>query len=88
LTYVGERERERERETDRQTDRDRQTEREKQGFTVPCSVAFNGSEFIENKFVLLTECVVNRKGFDIPYFSIDNAHLMYNAHLKLFRHSF
>jgi hypothetical protein len=24
----------------------------------------------------------------IPYFSIDNAHLMYNAHPKLFRHSF
>ena len=24
----------------------------------------------------------------IPYFSIDNAHLMYNAHAKLFRHSF
>jgi hypothetical protein len=22
------------------------------------------------------------------YFSIDNAHLMYNVHLKLFRHSF
>jgi len=26
--------------------------------------------------------------FYIPYFSIDNAHLMYNAHPKLFRHSF
>ena len=25
---------------------------------------------------------------EIPYFSIDNAHLMYNAHPKLFRHSF
>ena len=24
----------------------------------------------------------------VPYFSIDNAHLMYNAHPKLFRHSF
>jgi len=24
----------------------------------------------------------------LPYFSIDNAHLMYNAHPKLFRHSF
>jgi hypothetical protein len=24
----------------------------------------------------------------IPYFSIDNAHLMYNAHPKLFRHSY
>jgi hypothetical protein len=24
----------------------------------------------------------------IPYCSIDNAHLMYNAHSKLFRHSF
>jgi hypothetical protein len=24
----------------------------------------------------------------IPYFSIDNAHLMYNTHPKLFRHSF
>jgi len=24
----------------------------------------------------------------IPYFSIDNAHLMYNGHPKLFRHSF
>jgi hypothetical protein len=24
----------------------------------------------------------------LPYFSIDNAHLMYNAHHKLFRHSF
>ena len=24
----------------------------------------------------------------IPYFSIDNAYLMYNAHPKLFRHSF
>jgi hypothetical protein len=26
--------------------------------------------------------------FHLPYFSIDNAHLMYNAHPKLFRHSF
>ena len=26
--------------------------------------------------------------FKVPYFSIDNAHLMYNAHPKLFRHSF
>jgi hypothetical protein len=26
--------------------------------------------------------------FKIPYFSIDNAHLMYNANPKLFRHSF
>jgi len=26
--------------------------------------------------------------FKLPYFSIDNAHLMYNAHPKLFRHSF
>jgi len=26
--------------------------------------------------------------FLLPYFSIDNAHLMYNAHPKLFRHSF
>jgi hypothetical protein len=26
--------------------------------------------------------------FKIPYFSIDNAHLMYNTHPKLFRHSF
>ena len=25
---------------------------------------------------------------NIPHFSIDNAHLMYNAHPKLFRHSF
>ena len=25
---------------------------------------------------------------ELPYFSIDNAHLMYNAHPKLFRHSF
>jgi hypothetical protein len=25
---------------------------------------------------------------EVPYFSIDNAHLMYNAHQKLFRHSF
>ena len=25
---------------------------------------------------------------NIPYFSIDNAHLKYNAHPKLFRHSF
>ena len=25
---------------------------------------------------------------EIPYFSIDNAHLMYNAHPKLFRNSF
>jgi hypothetical protein len=24
----------------------------------------------------------------VPYFSIDNMHLMYNVHLKLFRHSF
>ena len=24
----------------------------------------------------------------IPYFSIDNAHVMYNAHPKIFRHSF
>jgi hypothetical protein len=24
----------------------------------------------------------------LPYFSIDNAHLMYNAHPKLFLHSF
>ena len=24
----------------------------------------------------------------LPYFSIDNAHLMYNAHPKLLRHSF
>jgi hypothetical protein len=27
-------------------------------------------------------------GNKIPYFSRDNAHLMYNAHPKLFRHSF
>ena len=27
-------------------------------------------------------------GIVLPYFSIDNAHLMYNAHTKLFRHSF
>jgi len=41
-------------------------EREKHGFTVPCFlVVLNGSEFIENKFVLLTECVVNRRGFFI-----------------------
>jgi hypothetical protein len=26
--------------------------------------------------------------FHIPYFSIDNSHLMYNAHPKLFRRSF
>jgi hypothetical protein len=26
--------------------------------------------------------------YKIPYFSIDNAHLMYNPHPKLFRHSF
>jgi hypothetical protein len=26
--------------------------------------------------------------FRLPYFSIDKAHLMYNAHPKLFRHSF
>lgn len=45
-------------------------EKEKQGFTVPCcSVALNGSEFIENKFVLLTECVVNRRGFYVLYVS-------------------
>jgi hypothetical protein len=45
-------------------------DRKKQGFTVPCcSVALNGNEFIENKFVLLTECVVNRRGFDILYVS-------------------
>ena len=25
---------------------------------------------------------------NLPYFSIDNLHLMYNAHPKLFRHSF
>jgi hypothetical protein len=25
---------------------------------------------------------------DIPYFSIDNAHLLYKAHPKLFRHFF
>jgi hypothetical protein len=24
----------------------------------------------------------------VPYFLIDNVHLMYNAHSKLFRHSF
>jgi hypothetical protein len=27
-------------------------------------------------------------GRKIPYFTIDNAHLMYKAHPKLFRHSF
>jgi hypothetical protein len=27
-------------------------------------------------------------GLELPYFSIDNAQLMYNAHPKLFRHSF
>ena len=32
----------------------------------------------------LTPC----KWTKLPYFSIDNAHLMYNAHPKLFRHSF
>ena len=26
--------------------------------------------------------------FHVPYFSVDNTHLMYNAHPKLFRHSF
>jgi hypothetical protein len=30
----------------------------------------------------------SKKNNLIPYFSIDNAHLMYNAHPKLFRHSF
>ena len=25
---------------------------------------------------------------EVPYFSIDKVHLMYNAHPKLFRHSF
>jgi hypothetical protein len=25
---------------------------------------------------------------ELPYFSIDNAHLIYNVHPKLFRHSF
>jgi hypothetical protein len=29
-----------------------------------------------------------RYGSKVQYFSIDNAHLMYNAHPKLFRHSF
>ena len=29
-----------------------------------------------------------RSSVELPYFSIDNAHLMYNAHPKLFRHSF
>jgi hypothetical protein len=27
-------------------------------------------------------------GKQVPYFSIDNGHLMYNAHPKRFRHSF
>jgi len=44
-------------------------EKEKQGFTVPCLVALNCSEFIENKFVFLTECVVNRRGIHILYVS-------------------
>ena len=33
------------------------------------------------------QCVRYTK-YKLPYFSIDNAHLMYNAHPKLFRHSF
>jgi hypothetical protein len=36
-------------------------QREKQSFALPyCSVVHNDSEFIENKFVVLTESVANR----------------------------
>jgi hypothetical protein len=42
-------------------------ERETRLHLPSCLVTLNGSEFIENKFVLLTECVVNRRGFYILY---------------------
>jgi hypothetical protein len=37
--------------------------------------------------LLLLQCNVRHTSI-VPYFSIDNAHLMYNAHPKFFRHSF
>jgi hypothetical protein len=41
----------------------------------------------------ITACTLQTPGKlhmcnNVPYFSIDKAHLMYNAHPKLFRHSF
>ena len=42
--------------------------------TLPMRMQFSGATFALH--------------FEKPYFSIDNAHLMYNAHPKLFRHSF
>ena len=44
-------------------------------------------------FTGFVECQLNEKKWirtfaSQTYFSIDNAHLMYNAHPKLFRHSF
>jgi len=39
-------------------------------------------------FVHFLVVLVNDLALQLPYFSLDNAHLMYNAHPKLFRHCF
>ena len=55
-------------------------------FRVRESVAAKSDKLTLNtlKFLSSVEVII----IIIPYFSIDNAHLMCNAHPKLFRHSF
>jgi hypothetical protein len=47
-----------------------------------------GQEASEGLFSGLESDETKYCSFKTPYFSIDNAHLMYNAHAKFFRHSF
>ena len=53
-------------------------------YTVYCCILFDN---YWHKFHHHTNLSSKRRIL-LPYFSIDNAHLMYNAHPKLLRHSF